>query len=281
MLRIILLLGVLLLATYAQTQSVAARSIASTTYISLSEVSSRLGYSTTDTGNSLTLRSPFGNMVVFENAPDILWRPIDSSEALESSDFSLSAPVLKLEGVWFAPEELFGLLMLERQGNSLRSGNIILNLSFPSSSISQDAGSFVIRDLGNNVPALNFYQTLDTIEDNLSVLLIDLGLLPLVFPEQQRELDTIITRFSQGKPLYIIVSSISAVSWDAQFRFEQASRSLVYRYPNNISILRGDPARVTPDNPVIAIVVLPDEINLRSSLQVTWSNSSAIIQFRR
>jgi hypothetical protein len=110
---------------------------------------------------------------------------------------------------------------------------------------------------------------------------MDVGLMSLAFPEQQKTFDELSGKFTSGKPIYVVVTALAESSWESVFMLEQQGRVLEYRVPNSLTLLEGDANVVGPDTPVSGIFLLPDWVNLRETITVTWSGITATMQFRR
>ena len=113
-----------------------------------------LGYSVSDTPNSLTVRAQGGVLTVFEDAPDILWKTPSSAE----DELSLPAPVVRQDGVWYAPEALFTLFEVQLTGETLvLPDGRRLALKFPLEPSAARGMGFETVSLGNQVDALALY----------------------------------------------------------------------------------------------------------------------------
>ena len=262
-------------------QSVSARRELGALYVSLSDVAQELSYSVTDSGNSLTLRTPGGVLTLFNNSPDLDWTPAADNPGGEGV-LSLSAPSFKVGDEWFAPLDVLDLLNISPGSSALTlPDGRSLSLDIPDTPQTRASANTALIDLGNGVTGLSFYKAGPAGKETLSLLVMDLGLMPLAFPEQQRELDRVMTALGTGKPLYFILTALSSSSWDASFRIDQGGRVVEYSHPQGVSILEGDPQRVAPGSPVSGVLLLPDWINLRRPLTVTWSGVTATVQYRR
>lgn len=247
----------------------------------MSDLARLLSYSVTDSGNSVTLRTPEGVLVLFDDSPDLDWTPIDAVNT-GATILSLPTPSFKEDGEWFAPTQVLDLLAASATSQTLTlPDGRELRLEIPATTQSQAARNSSLVDLGNGVMGLSFYKASPDGRDTLSLLLLDAGLMPLAFPEQRTQLDTVLTQLQEGKPLYFIVTSLADSSWDNRFRIEQDGRALEYSYPTGVSLLEGDATRVTPESPVSGVLLLPDWINLRRPISVTWAGVTATVRYRR
>lgn len=269
-------------AVLSQTQNVAARDLAGVVYISVNDLADRLGYSLSGVVGSLTIRARAGVVVLFEDSPDILFKPSSSTEPLERSDQSLAAPVFKMEDTWFAPAELFELLGFEVSDKSVTAPQgRTFTLVFPPPAINSLSESSRLVELGNGVIGLSFYLPGDAGPETISVLVVDLGLLALALPAEQRSLDAAMTKFKEDKPLYFVATALTAATWQPNFTVAQGGRSAELRYPFGVNILAGDAATLQPEAPVSGLILLPGWVNLRQPLSLSWAGVTATVQFRR
>lgn len=275
-------LCVLALGDTVLAQSVAARDVGGVLYVSVDDLASRLGYSLSGGESSLTLRAAAGVVVLFENSPDILFKPKNSAEALERSDQSLAAPVLKTSEVWFAPAELLELLGFRVTAESVTApGGRTFALTFPPPAVTQTTQRSELVDLGNGVTGLSFYLSGSAGPETVSVLVVDLGLLGLALPAEQRGLDAAAAKFKDAKPLYFVATTLAAASWQPLFTVTQGGRSAEVRYPFGVNVLAGNADTLTPDAPVSGLVLLPVWVNLRQPVTLSLAGATATVQFRR
>ena len=233
-------------------------------------------------GNSFTVRAQAGVVVVFENSPDILFKPSDSAEALERSDQSLALPVIQQEGEWFAPGQLLELLDFEvSEGSLTTQDGRSFSLRFPPEPFYTASDRYEVLELANGVPALAFYVPGSVGPETLSLLITDLSLLSLALPEQQRDLDSAMAKFRDQKPLYFTLTALAQASWQTGFTVAQGGRREFLQAPFRVQILTGAEGVVGPETPVSGLILLPDWVNVREPLELTWSDISARVQFRR
>lgn len=252
-------------------QLISARVIEGRTYIALNEVASELGYSQSQSAGSLTVRLPQGALTVFAGSPDVTYR---------GNEESLSVPVIH-EGRWFAPLELFELMGFSLEGNSLVISGQALTLEFAPQQSPVTGSGYDLISLGNSVWGVSFYVRDGSQDENLSILVTDLALLSLVYPAQQRQFDTIMQRFTESKPLYFVATALSVGDWQPVFTLSQGGRTVELRYPISVSLLEGTAERVTPQQPAVGVIEVPNWINLRQPLVLTWGGVSATVQFRQ
>lgn len=259
--------------------AVPALKLAGTTYVSLSDVARLMGYSVTAEADNLTVRAPAGVLTVFSGTPDVIWTP----RGEEKRDLSLPAPVVRQKGAWYAPADLFALLSMRVEGETLvlpdgERRALELPLDLPEALRGSRSEQVA---LGNEVEALALYADGSAGADTLGLLLLDVGLLALAFPEQRRELDTFVAGLESGKVLYFIVTAVEETPWETSLVFRQGGERFEARYPYSLSILEGDAGSVSPTTPVSGVVLLPDAFNLREPLTVEWGEVSSSFRFRR
>lgn len=250
---------------------ISARQVAGSVYVSVSDLVAVLGYSISESESSLTIRSGDAVLILFVDSPDISYA---------GNDDTLSAPVLKQEE-WFAPDDVLSFLDLSGLGNTVTlADGRTLTLEFPTVPIITSPRSAVV-DLGNSVDGLAFYAPGTAGPETVSVLLMDVGLMSLAFPEQQKVFDGLRTKFTLGKPIYVVVTALEDATWEPVFTLEQQGRVLEYQVPSSLTLLEGNATTVGPNTPVSGVLVLPDWVNLREVMTVSWSGITATMQFRR
>jgi hypothetical protein len=253
-------------------QGVSARREAGALYVSLSDVATRLGYSVSESAGSFTVRFDTTVLTVFANSPDI---------TVNGAEDTLSSSAFEEKNEWFAPDDALSFLNVTLNGTSLNlpNGGTAM-LEFPPASVTFGSARSEVVDLGNSVTGVSFYASGSAGEETISVLMLDLKLLALAFPDQQKALDAVSSKFTTGKPIYFLVTALAPSAWESSFTLEQQGRVLQYG-GSSLSLLEGDPNTVTPSTPVSGVLVLPDWVNLRQPVTVTWSGITASVQFRR
>lgn len=270
--RFLLVALILLGFQFCLAQTISARRDAGVLYISLSDVAKQLGYSVSEGSGSLTIRFASTVLTVFDDSPDI---------TLNGSDETLSSSVFK-SGDWFAPDDALSFLNVSLEGEALilPDGHRVA-LEFPATRATFGSSKWEQVELGNSVTGVSFYMSGSAGDETVSVLMLDLKLLALAFPEQQKALDAVSSKFTKGKPIYFLVTALADSTWESSFTLEQDGKVLQYQAPGSLSLLEGDPNTVTPSTPVSGVLVLPDWVNLREPINVTWSGITASVQFRR
>ncbi len=257
----------------AAAQTISARRVAGAVYISLSDVTTTLGYSVSESAGSFTIRFDNTVLTLFDQSPDI---------TLNGEEDTLSSPAFEEKNEWFAPDDALSFLGVTLNGSSLSFPNgQSATLEFPINPTTFSSARTATIDLGNSVTGIAFYASGSAGNETVSVLMLDLKLLALAFPEQQKEFDAVASKFTKGKPIYFLVTALADSPWQSSFTLEQDGKVLQYQAPNSLSLLEGDPNTVTPSTPVSGVLVLPDWVNLRQSVTVTWSGITASVQFRR
>ena len=253
-------------------QGVSARREAGALYVSLSDVVTKLGYSVSESAESFTVRFDGTVLTVFANSPDI---------TVNGEENTLSSSVFEEKNEWFAPDDALSFLNVTLNGTSLSFPNGGTGvLEFPATSATFGSTRSEVVDLGNSVTGVSFYAPGNAGEETVSVLMLDLKLLALAFPDQQKALDAVSSKFTKGKPIYFLVTALAPSSWESSFTLEQQGRVLQYG-GSSLSLLEGDANTGSPEVPVSGVLVLPDLVNLRQPITVTWSGITASVQFRR
>lgn len=246
-------------------------------YLDVATMAQLLELSLHSEGDMLILQGRNNSLTLEPNSPDVIWR-----EGSELENISLGAPINRKHGTWYAPPELFYLYEVEFQNAALRFAD---GSSYPLTPISASgstvqAGRASIVELGNNVTGLSFYTSSNDLSDGLSLMLVDIALISLADPEQRDAIDAFMADIREGRPLYMIVSSLEPTEWESTLTFNQGTEQFVARYPLAISILSGSDASVSPSNPVIGVVILPQDFNLREPITVGWQGISQLMSFR-
>lgn len=226
-----------------------------------------------ESAGSFTIRFDNTVLILFERSPDI---------TINGEEDTLSSSAFIERGEWFAPDDALSFLNVTLNGATVSFPNgQTATLEYPTNATTVASAHTATIDLGNSVTGIAFYASGSAGDETVSVLMLDLKLLALAFPEQQKEFDAVSSKFTKGKPIYFLVTALADSPWSSSFTVEQAGRVLQYQAPNSLSLLEGDPNMVTPGTPVSGVLVLPDWVNLRQPVTVTWSGITASVQFRR
>ena len=248
-------------------------------YIALADVARLEGFPVSQDATSLSVQSPAGVLVVFANSPDVLWQSSGSG----GGDIGLSVPVIARGGTWYAPPDAVELLGVTVVGNrvQLTDGRQVTVAYRSSRTLQTSVGRSQQVDLGNNVSALTLYAPGGAGEDSLSMLLADVGMLSLAFPDQRRDFDSVLTQFNEARPLFFSITAVAASPWQSEVTFQQQGRRFIARSPDTLVVLSGDAARVSPEQPVTGVILLPTSFDLRRPMNVRWQDASTAMQFRR
>lgn len=285
-LRLFLVLGALLCLSHVDAQQLRRTSVYGLDYVSVTDLARGLGTAATRLGSSVTVRTGFGILTLFEGEAGFLWRAEGSSEPRE---LRLSAQtVAGADGLW-VPLELLQVIgatvsgvvviMPDRTRLVLESSAALPaapeQLPAGAAPALPAAGSSGAIELGAGVRALRF------VEGDQSVLLADLGLFGLLQPGRRASFDAFMQELSGYRPLYFVLSASSEGSYSLEFTFVQDSRVTRLGPDDGVVLLQGSGEAVTPGDPVSGIVLLPETTNLRRPLQVQWQQQTASMVFRR
>lgn len=249
-------------------------------YLALEDVARLEGFPISQDATSLSVQSPDGVLVVFAGSPDVSWRPRNGRGG---GDIGLSVPVVARAGTWYVPPDAVELLGVTVSGNSvqLTAGNQVA-IDYRSNRMLQTSiGRTEQVDLANNVSALALYAPGSAGEDSISMLLADVGILSLAFPEQRRDFDSVLNQFDDVRPLFFSVTAIAASPWQSEVTFQQQGRRFIATNPDTLVVLSGDSNRVSPEQPVTGVILLPTAFDLRRPMNVRWQDASTAMQFRQ
>lgn len=241
--------------------------------LSLTQLAREFGQVPTVVGDSVTLRLPEGVLTLWEGEGALLWFP-RSGEPVEKE---LARPTTFSDGHWWVSTQLAAVLGGSVSGRTLLlPGRARLLLDLPGSlgaSGASGAGSQQIR-LPHNVQALSLTSGEQTL------LLVDLGLLGLAYPDQQAEIDAFTVELAGQQALYFVLTSQTENSWEANFILQQGGTLLHLQHPWEVALLDGDEQLVAPARPVSGVMLLPASVNLRAALTVTWQDTAGTTVFR-
>lgn len=133
-----------------------------------------------------------------------------------------------------------------------------------------------VSDIGPSVPALRFFAG-----DAVSLLLVDLDLAPLAFPEWTAVVDAAADEAGADHALLLLVTALEPASWQPSLRFTQDGRVLEARHPYRLRLHLGNAGSVAPGAPVAGVVLLPASFSLYRPLEVAWQGATGVITFRR
>ncbi len=270
-------------------------------YVEAASLALALGDVVTATVDALTWRGADGVATYFLGSSLALLQTPGSGGP---DEWALSAPVLRLSGGelgllpaapppapaagWLLPldaVQLLGVATVDADPTSRQTPALALPggrtaelaLAVPSDPAPGGAlgAAWEVVEIGG-VPALRFY-----VEERLSLLLLDLDLAPLAFPEATAVVDEAAARVGSDHALLLIVTASEATAWDADLVFQQDGRVLEVRHPYRLRVYRGSATDVGPERPAAAVVLLPNAFSLYRPLRVSWAAIEASVTFRR
>lgn len=285
-------------------------------YVEVAGLARALGVVAHADGNVLTWRGQDGPVTLFEGSPDAVAHfPGDSGP----TDVALSAPVLALGSGWFVPLDALPLLGVQvppfsgrpqtvdaAGGRTLRLGYVPAqdvgaagaqappgtdsaqtNLAGAEGSETGSAAGHAEGTTGRAswepAPAplagVRFFDG-----EGVSLLLVDLALVPLAAPGLTDEVDRAIDQAREAGSdhvLMLMVTSVAPLPWVPVLVFEQDDRRLEVSAPYRLLIQEGDPDSVAPEAPVFGAVLLPSSFSLYRQMRVVWGNAEALVQFRK
>lgn len=260
-----------------------------TTYLQVEALARALGVVATADGDSLTWRGPGGTVTLFAGSPDALV-PVGSSA--DGGAVALAAPVLSISGGWYAPLDALPLLGVEvppfsGRLESLPLGGSALPLRYQAPAAvgaAADRGTFAGAAAGAELvePPLSGVRFFDG--EGVSLLLLDLALVPLAHPSLTREVDLVLEsvgRTGSDRVLLLIVTALEERVWEASLAFEQEGRRIEVRPPNRLVIAKGSEGTVTPAEPVVGAVLLPPTYSPYRELRVEWAGGAADVLLRK
>ncbi len=283
------LLTLTLTASAAAQQPVTGAVRGGVTYVAAASLAVALGDVVTSDGATLTWRGAEGVATFFAGSADaLLQRPGDGGPA----EWALSAPVLREAGSgaggdggaagWLLPldaVQLLGVAAEEGPGGTALYGpggvrmSVTLPAPAPAASV-EAAGAWEPVSLGA-ASGVRFFA------GDQSLLLLDLDLLPLAYPEAMAVVDDAVTRAGSDHVLLLLATSLAAGELDTAIAFAQGDRQLVVRAPYRVTVFRGDPAALAPGHEVAAVVLLPATFSLYRPLTVSWAGVEATVTLRR
>ena len=216
-------------------------------------------------------------LTVLADDADALWQP---AGAVEPIVVSAALPARRIDDRFFVPEDLLGVLGVRVEGAVLHlPGGSTRPLVLPAAPVAGAASEVV--PLGPGIEALRLFVDGAGGEASVSLLAVDLGLLALAFPEQQSALDAVLRDLRAEKALFLTVTATAEAAWQPAIYVMQDGRETLLAEPFSVQVLAGDPARVAPDEPVVAVAFLPDDLDLRRPLTVRWAGVSGTWTLRR
>lgn len=274
--------------------SVPGRVVDGVTFVAAGPLATVLGDVVTAAGGVLTWRGSEGVATFFIGSSDaLLQRPQNGGP----DDWALSTRVQlvtggsqDLVGDWLLPLDAVQLV-----GVATRWVGDLVTLHTPSGALltidittgdaqgdaastgqSQAAsqGATEVGDIAG-VTTLRFF------DDDLAVLLLDLDLAPLAYPELTDVIDAAAATAGEDQALLALVTSLSTRQWSSSLTFEQDGSSVEVRSYYRFHLFVGDPEVVAPDAPAAGVILLPPVFSLYRPITVSWSGLTATVTFRR
>lgn len=237
--------------------------------LSLTQLAREFGQVPTEVGDSVTLRLPEGVLTLWEGNSALLWFPSNG----ESVETRLARPTSFSDGHWWVSAQLARVLGGSISGRTLLlPGRARLLLDLPAAHTS--TGGSQQLSLPNSVQALSLTS------GDQTLLLVDLSLLGLAYPDQQVKIDGFIAALGGQHALYFVLTTQTESSWEASFTVEQGGALLELQHPWDVAVLAGNEQLVTPAQPVSGVLLLPPSVNLRAALTVKWQDTAGATAFR-
>jgi hypothetical protein len=281
----------------APAASITGRVIAGVTYVDAGALATALGDVVTAAGGVLTWRGAAGVATLFLGSADALvQRPLDGGP----DEWALSAPPLLSQGgsaadpsAWLLPldaVQLLGVIALaEGELVSLQlPGGALLVVALASDDAPIAGGSHeaagsheapgVSSELSaiSGVPALRFF-----LDEDLSVVLLDLDLAPLAYPELTTVIDAAGAPAGGAPARRALVTSLRQREWPTSLVFEQDDLDVEVRPPYRFHLYLGADSTVAPEAPVAGVILLPPAFSLYKPIAVSWAGVTATVTFRR
>lgn len=254
-------------------------------YLEAAPLALALGVVAVADGNVLTWRGEAAYTTLFSGSPDALSQPAGQGP----QEVTLSAPVLQQGGGWFLPLDALPLLGVPVPDDPRRPSQLTLTsgLRLPLHYFLEDTAAPAVITTGRASwepaePPLAGVRFFDG--DGVSLLLLDLSLLPLAAPLLTGAVDQALVRAHQANDDHVLLLLVTALAdrpWEARLLFQQEGRQLELAPPFRLLLQQGEADRVTPHLPVVGAVLLPPSFNLYKPLQVTWGGAAAEVRFRR
>jgi hypothetical protein len=249
-------------------------------YVDAASLAVALGHVVTSDGPTLTWRGPEGVVTFFGGSSEVLLqRPGDGGP----QEWSLAAPAVAGPGGgaagWLLPLDAVQLLGVAAEetpdGAALHGpGGETILLTLPAPALATGYGAWEPVSLGA-AAGVRFFS------GDQSLLLLDLDLLPLAYPEATAAVDEAAARAGSDNALLLVASALVTGELDTELTFSQDGRELAVRAPYRVHVFRGDPAALAPGAEVVAVVLLPQTFSLYRPLTVSWAGVEATVTLRR
>lgn len=246
-------------------------------------------------GNVLTWRGPNGPVTLFGGTPDALAHlPGDGGP----TEMALSAPVLVDGERWYVPLDTLPYLGAEVPPFSGRPalltvrGGATVRLEYgledgavaappPGSATAPVAGTTgrpAWEPVEEPLTGVRFFDG-----EGVSLMLLDLALVPLARPELTREVDLAIDKAraaGNDHVLLLMVTAVAPLPWEPVLVFVQDGQRTEVSAPYRLLVEVGEPGTVAPASPVLGAVLLPPSYSLYRPIHVEWGGAAAEIRFR-
>lgn len=292
--RALLLLALLCVFGWAAGQepaTVAAVARGDTVLVEVASLARALGVVAHVDGNVLTWRGPNGPVTLFGGTPDALAHlPGDGGP----TEVALSAPVVVEGERWYVPLDALSFLGAEVPPFSGRptlltmEGGATLQLEYgaaaapPPASAPAPVVGTTARPAWEPVEApLTGVRFFDG--EGVSLMLLDLALVPLARPELTREVDLAIDKAraaGNDHVLLLMVTAVAPLPWEPVLVFAQDGQRTEVSAPYRLLVEVGEPGTVAPASPVLGAVLLPPSYSLYRPIRVEWAGAVAEVRFR-
>ena len=274
--------------------TIAGAQLAGVTYVAAGALASALGDVVTAAGGVLTWRGDQGVATFFLGSADaLLQMPLTGGP----DDWALSAPPLVRAGStgaepsdWLLPLDAVQLIGVAatQDGEQVYlhlPGGAVVRLALGSGAgqaagvdtawTPPEGGGAEVTLVGG-VPALRFFA-----DEELSLLLLDLDMAPLAFPELTAVVDEAAARAGADHALLALVTALNQREWSTSLVFAQDDLSLEVRSPYRFHLFLGTVSGVSPAAPAAGVILLPQAFSLYKPIAVSWAGQSATVTFRR
>lgn len=278
------------------TPQITGAEIAGVTYVDAGALATALGDVVRAAGGVLTWRGSEGVATFFLGSADaLLQKPLTGGP----DDWALSAPPLLKAGSsgaeasgWLLPLDAVQLLgvaaseVAEQVYLHLPGGVMAVLVPAPSGGPDADSGDLPgTPDVGPGssevtavagVTALRFF-----VDDDLSLLVLDLDMAPLAYPELTAVVDAAAAKAGGDQALLALVTSLRQRDWSTSLVFEQDALVVEVRSPYRFHLFLGAGSTVSPQAPVAGVILLPPAFSLYKPITVSWAGQTATVTFRR
>lgn len=266
----------------ALAQQVAGLELFGVRHFSVNDLARGLNTAATRIGNSVVVRTDFGILTLWTGEREYLWLPAGEQEPAQRR---LSAPVTEAGGELWAPLDLLHdlgasisgvVLVLPDRTRLVLAGEAAQEpVPVLGERPAAAAGDSQVIELANGVLALRMTA------GGQSLLLVDLGLLGLAYPERRSDFDSFNAGLEGQRPLYFVLSASEPGLADLSFLIRQPGVNSRLDPADGVVIVQGEPSALGPGSSLSGVLLLPAATNLRGNLQVQWQQVTADMIFRR